>query len=155
MEKKKQRRILKISKNGKKKRKRNQRVKRNVEVDVICNKQRRRREGFTKNSLLIKPLLSLWVKIHVVELKYGCEVRVSYQYTKAIWDYIKEHVRMRVTNDCQNLQNPENKREIMCDAKLKTVLQADQINMFHIAKMFKEHLKELDHCYKHPHFTNS
>lgn len=62
---------------------------------------------------------------------------------------------MGVTNDCQNLQNPENKREIMCDAKLKTVLQADQINMFHIAKMFKEHLKELDHCYKHLHFTNS
>ena len=45
-------------------------------------------------------------------------------------------------NDGQNLQNPENRREILCDAKLKTVLQEDHINMFHIAKKFKNHMKE-------------
>ncbi len=48
-----------------------------------------------------------------------------------IWAYIKAH----------NLQNPENKREIIADAKLKPVFDGkDKVNMFEMNKHLSKHL---------------
>lgn len=50
--------------------------------------------------------------------------------TQKLWIYIKGH----------NLQNPENKRNILCDDKLKAVFGKDEITMFEIAKLIQKHL---------------
>ena len=48
-----------------------------------------------------------------------------------MWEYIKAH----------NLQNPENKREILADDKLKKVFGKDKATMFEMNKYFSQHLK--------------
>jgi upstream activation factor subunit UAF30 len=51
---------------------------------------------------------------------------------KKVWDYIKKH----------KLQNPQNKREIMTDEKLKAVFGGkNMISMFHMNKYLFQHLK--------------
>ena len=47
-----------------------------------------------------------------------------------VWEYIRKH----------NLQNPENKREILADAKLKAVFGKDKATMFEMNKLFSAHL---------------
>lgn len=48
-----------------------------------------------------------------------------------MWEYIKAH----------NLQNPENKREILADDKLKKVFGKDKVTMFEMNKYIAAHLK--------------
>ncbi|MBS7812955.1 SWIB/MDM2 domain-containing protein [Roseococcus pinisoli] len=48
-----------------------------------------------------------------------------------MWEYIKAH----------NLQNPENKREILADDKLKKVFGKDKVTMFEMNKYLSAHLK--------------
>ncbi|XVF42729.1 hypothetical protein PTKIN_Ptkin01aG0387200 [Pterospermum kingtungense] len=49
---------------------------------------------------------------------------------KQIWVYIKS----------QNLQNPQNKKEIFCDEKLKTIFDGkEKIGFLEIAKMLSRH----------------
>ena len=49
------------------------------------------------------------------------------------WDYIKKN----------NLQNPQNKREILADAKLKPVFGGkDRVSMFEMNKHLANHLKK-------------
>jgi chromatin remodeling complex protein RSC6 len=49
-----------------------------------------------------------------------------------IWDYIKKH----------KLQNPENKREILADDKLKPVFDGKaKVSMFEMNKHLAKHLK--------------
>jgi chromatin remodeling complex protein RSC6 len=48
-----------------------------------------------------------------------------------VWDYIKKN----------NLQNPENKREILADDKLKKVFGKDKCTMFEMNKYLAAHLK--------------
>ncbi len=47
-----------------------------------------------------------------------------------VWEYIRKH----------NLQNPENKREILADEKLKAVFGKDKATMFEMNKLFSAHL---------------
>jgi upstream activation factor subunit UAF30 len=47
-----------------------------------------------------------------------------------VWDYIKSH----------NLQNPENRREILADDKLKRVFDKDKVTMFEMNKHLARHL---------------
>jgi chromatin remodeling complex protein RSC6 len=48
-----------------------------------------------------------------------------------VWDYIKAN----------NLQNPENKREILADAKLQAVFGGkSKVSMFEMNKHFAQHL---------------
>jgi chromatin remodeling complex protein RSC6 len=49
---------------------------------------------------------------------------------KKIWEYIKAH----------NLQNPANKRNILCDAKLKAVLGKPEVTMFELTGLTGKHL---------------
>jgi len=55
------------------------------------------------------------------------------QVTKALWVYIKEN----------DLQNPEDKREILCDEMLKKVMgDNDRVTMFSMNKHITQHLVE-------------
>ena len=59
---------------------------------------------------------------------------LSYARTEAvskIWEYIKKN----------NLQNPENKREIIADDKLKPVFGKPKVTMFEMNKYLSAHLK--------------
>jgi chromatin remodeling complex protein RSC6 len=50
-----------------------------------------------------------------------------------MWDYIKKN----------NLQNPQNKREIMADAKLKPIFGGkDKVSMFEMNKHLSNHLSQ-------------
>ena len=51
--------------------------------------------------------------------------------TKRLWDYIK----------ARNLQNPANKRNVLCDAALKAVMGKDEVTMFEMTKLVGHHLK--------------
>jgi len=51
--------------------------------------------------------------------------------TSKVWNYIKLH----------NLQNPENRREILADDKLRKVFGKDKVTMFEMAKHLSQHLK--------------
>jgi chromatin remodeling complex protein RSC6 len=53
--------------------------------------------------------------------------------TKRLWDYIKGH----------NLQNPANKRNILCDAKLKAVMGKDEVTMFEMTGLVGKHLGQV------------
>jgi chromatin remodeling complex protein RSC6 len=50
-----------------------------------------------------------------------------------VWEYIKKH----------ELQNPENKREILADEKLKKVFGKDKCTMFEMNKHLAAHLKSI------------
>ena len=51
---------------------------------------------------------------------------------KQIWAYIKKN----------NLQNPQNKRNIIADAKLKPIFGGKgEVNMFEMTKLVSRHLK--------------
>jgi upstream activation factor subunit UAF30 len=47
-----------------------------------------------------------------------------------MWDYIKKH----------NLQNPENKREILADEKLEPIFGQKKVTMFEMNKHLAQHL---------------
>ena len=53
------------------------------------------------------------------------------QVISKVWDYIKSN----------NLQNPENKREIVADDKLKKIFGKDKCSMFEMNKHLAAHLK--------------
>jgi chromatin remodeling complex protein RSC6 len=48
-----------------------------------------------------------------------------------MWDYIKKN----------NLQNPENKREILADDKLQPIFGKNKVTMFEMNKHLAQHLK--------------
>jgi upstream activation factor subunit UAF30 len=48
-----------------------------------------------------------------------------------VWEYIKSN----------NLQNPENRREILADDKLRKVFGKDKVTMFEMNKHLAQHLK--------------
>jgi len=47
------------------------------------------------------------------------------QVVKHLWVYIKD----------RELQNPDNRREILCDPRLKAVFGVEKINMFRMNKV--------------------
>ncbi|MEH3037673.1 MAG: SWIB/MDM2 domain-containing protein [Sphingomonas adhaesiva] len=53
------------------------------------------------------------------------------QVISKVWEYIKSN----------NLQNPENKREILADDKLKKVFGKDKVTMFEMNKYISQHVK--------------
>jgi chromatin remodeling complex protein RSC6 len=63
----------------------------------------------------------------------GTEPMPRTEVTKRLWDYIKAH----------NLQNPANKRNILCDAKLKAVMGKDEVTMFEMTGLVGKHLSQV------------
>ena len=53
------------------------------------------------------------------------------QVVSKIWDHIRKN----------NLQNPQNKREILADDKLKKIFGKDRCSMFEMNKHLSNHLK--------------
>jgi len=51
--------------------------------------------------------------------------------TKQLWAYIKAN----------NLQNPANKRNILCDDKLKAIMGKDEVTMFEMTGLVGKHLQ--------------
>tara|TARA_R110002050_G_scaffold182086_1_gene315573 strand:+ start:956 stop:1318 length:363 start_codon:yes stop_codon:yes gene_type:complete len=60
----------------------------------------------------------------------GVERADRFQVVKLLWVYIKEH----------NLQNPNNKKEIICDEKLQKVIGRKTVTMFSMNKYIGAHL---------------
>ena len=50
---------------------------------------------------------------------------------RKVWAYIKQH----------DLQNPENRREILADAKLEPVFGKKKVTIFEMNKHLNQHLK--------------
>jgi chromatin remodeling complex protein RSC6 len=63
----------------------------------------------------------------------GTEPMPRTEVTKRLWDYIKAH----------NLQNPANKRNILCDEKLKAVMGKDEVTMFEMTGLVGKHLSQI------------
>jgi len=80
------------------------------------------RGGFSKEYILSEPLA---VVIQVERLSRP-------QVVKKLWEYIKGN----------DLQNPRNKREILCDTSLRAVFGQDKIDMFTMNKVLGHHLTE-------------
>jgi chromatin remodeling complex protein RSC6 len=81
-----------------------------------------------KNNALQKPMTPSSELAEVV----GSAQLSRGEVVSKIWDYIKKN----------NLQNPQNKREIMADAKLKPVFGGkDKVSMFEMNKHLANHLK--------------
>lgn len=62
----------------------------------------------------------------------GSEPLPRSEVTKKVWAHIKEN----------NLQNPENKREILADDKLQPVFGSKKLDMFQMTKAINKHLKQ-------------
>jgi chromatin remodeling complex protein RSC6 len=60
----------------------------------------------------------------------GADALPRTEVIKKLWEYIKAH----------NLQNPANKRNILCDAKLLAVLGKPEATMFELTGLVGKHL---------------
>eukprot|EP00252_Welwitschia_mirabilis_P005363 TRINITY_DN15868_c0_g1_i1.p1 TRINITY_DN15868_c0_g1~~TRINITY_DN15868_c0_g1_i1.p1 ORF type:complete len:307 (+),score=80.65 TRINITY_DN15868_c0_g1_i1:335-1255(+) len=85
---------------------------------------RARQSGFTKLMALSSELQSL---LGVNELPRP-------QVVKQIWVYIRAN----------NLQDPQNKRKILCDDKLRKVFKKDSVDMFEMNKVLSKHIYPIE-----------
>jgi chromatin remodeling complex protein RSC6 len=82
--------------------------------------------GGQKPNALQKPLQPSKELAAVV----GAEPLPRGEVVSKVWDYIKKH----------DLQNPENRREILADAKLEAVFGKKKVTMFEMNKYLAQHL---------------
>ena len=73
-------------------------------------------------------LSSHWVVVKSVEWLYGCQI------VRQLWAYIRKN----------NLQDPSNKRKIICDDALRVVFETDCTDMFKMNKLLAKHILPLD-----------
>ncbi|KAI0827873.1 SWIB/MDM2 domain-containing protein [Trametes gibbosa] len=85
-------------------------------------KPKKRGGGFKKEYILSEPLAAL---LQVEKLSRP-------QTVKQLWVHIKAN----------NLQNPENGKEIVCDELFKRIFKVDRIDMFEMNKQLSQHLHE-------------
>jgi upstream activation factor subunit UAF30 len=52
------------------------------------------------------------------------------QVVKKLWEYIKKH----------DLQNPQNKRNILADEKLEKIFKKKEVTMFEMTKLVSPHM---------------
>ncbi len=78
------------------------------------------------NAALSKPL-TLSPELQAV---VGAGPMPRTEVVKQLWVYIKEH----------NLQNPQNKRNILADDKLKAIFGKGEVTMFEMAKLISPHV---------------
>ena len=84
-------------------------------------------EAGKKNSAFMKPMQP---SEHLAKI-VGSEPLPRSEVTKKVWDHIKKN----------NLQNPDNKREIIADEKLQAVFGEKKLDMFQMTKAINKHLK--------------
>ncbi|KAJ7647648.1 hypothetical protein FB45DRAFT_205309 [Roridomyces roridus] len=80
--------------------------------------------GFAKPYILSEPLAAL----------LGVDRLSRPQVVKQLWAYIKSN----------ELQNPNNGREIICDPRLRPVFNVDKIDMFKMNKVLGQHLHDIE-----------
>lgn len=85
-----------------------------------------------KRNVLNKPLLLSPEMAAVFDNEFTEMSRP--ELVKKLWDYIKAN----------NLQDPKDKRFILCDEKLQTVFSRTRINCFKMAKYMSEHVKKIE-----------
>ena len=56
------------------------------------------------------------------------------QTVKKIWDYVK----------ARDLQDPKDKRQIVCDDAMRAVFKGDRVHMFTMNKLLANHLYPVD-----------
>ena len=83
--------------------------------------------GRKVNPALMKPLQPSKELAAVV----GSQPLPRPEVVSKVWDYIKKH----------DLQNPQNKREILADDKLEAVFGKKKVTMFEMNKHLAAHLK--------------
>jgi chromatin remodeling complex protein RSC6 len=83
--------------------------------------------GGTKPNALQKPLQPSKELAAVV----GAEPLPRGEVVSKVWAYIRKH----------ELQNPDNRREILADAKLEAVFGTKKVTMFAMNKHLAQHLK--------------
>lgn len=83
-------------------------------------------ESTTKNSAFMKALKPSPELAAVI----GPEAIPRTEVTKRLWEYIKTH----------DLQNPANKRNILCDDKLAAVMGKREVTMFEMTSLVGKHL---------------
>ena len=93
----------------------------------MATKTREKKAGAGKPSALQKPLQPSKELAAVV----GSAPLARGQVVSKMWEYIRSH----------NLQNPENRREILADDKLRKVFGKDKVTMFEMNKHLAGHLK--------------
>jgi upstream activation factor subunit UAF30 len=99
----------------------------NPEGEAMPTKTTDKKASGGKANALQKPLQSseeLAAVVGSVPLPRG-------QVVSKMWEYIRSH----------NLQNPENRREILADDKLRRVFGKDKVTMFEMNKHLTGHLK--------------
>jgi upstream activation factor subunit UAF30 len=79
------------------------------------------------NAAFMKPLTPSSELAAVV----GSEPLARSEVVSKMWEYIKKN----------NLQNPENKREIIADDKLQPIFGKQKVTMFEMNKLLAGHLK--------------
>ena len=87
----------------------------------------KKESGRKVNPALMKPLQPSQELAAVV----GSQPLVRPEVVSKVWEYIKKH----------DLQNPQNKREIMADDKLEKVFGKKKVTMFEMNKHLAAHLK--------------
>jgi upstream activation factor subunit UAF30 len=85
------------------------------------------RDGKKASPALQKPLQPSKELAAVV----GSDPLPRTQVVSRVWDYIKQH----------DLQNPENRREILADDKLKPIFGKAKVTMFEMNRYLAQHLK--------------
>ena len=93
----------------------------------MATKTREKKAGAGKANALQKPLQPSKELAAVV----GSAPLARGQVVSKVWEYIRSH----------NLQNPENRREILADDKLRKVFGKDKVTMFEMNKHLAGHLK--------------
>jgi upstream activation factor subunit UAF30 len=92
----------------------------------MATKQQVKKAGEVKVNALQKPL-QLSEELAAV---IGAGPLPRGQVVSKIWEYIRSH----------NLQNPENRREIVADDQLRRVFGKDKVTMFEMNKHLAAHL---------------
>ena len=79
-----------------------------------------------KSAALARPLQPSAALAAIV----GAQPLPRTEVVKRMWDYIK----------ARNLQNPANKRNVLCDGPLKAVMGKDEVTMFELTGLASKHL---------------
>jgi upstream activation factor subunit UAF30 len=95
--------------------------------EIDATKTREKKASAGKANALQKPLQPSEELAAVV----GSDPLPRGQVVSKMWEYIRLH----------NLQNPENRREILADDKLRRIFGKDKVTMFEMNKHLAGHLK--------------
>ncbi|XP_057975616.1 upstream activation factor subunit spp27-like isoform X4 [Malania oleifera] len=99
--------------------------------DEPKRKEKRRKGGNSGGFLAPLPLSDALVKF----LGTGEKALSRADVVKRMWEYIKQN----------NLQDPSDKRRIICDEKLKELFDVDSFNGFTVAKLLSTHFVKTEH----------